>query len=206
MRGVYALFLWCCMTIPVMAGDSPVAGKSLYEASCASCHGTRGEGNEALQSPALAGQQVAYLVRQLEHFANGVRGADERDTAGGQMVAMASLVKDDAARRQVSEYLGSLPVIAVEHAPGDPRIGYQRYQASCGSCHGPDGEGNERLNSPRLAGLRASYLRRQHHNFTTGIRGVHSGDKFGRQMKMMAATVTDPVVLDDIIAYLTSRH
>ena len=50
-------------------------GESEY-AVCVACHGASGEGNPALNSPSLAGQDASYLVRQLNHFKNGVRGAN----------------------------------------------------------------------------------------------------------------------------------
>ena len=44
-------------------GD-PENGKNLY-APCVACHGAQGEGNPALNSPALGGQDGAYLAEFL---------------------------------------------------------------------------------------------------------------------------------------------
>ena len=46
-------------------------------ASCASCHGVRGEG-AAGAYPRLAGQHVAYLAEQLRQFRSGARTTDPR--------------------------------------------------------------------------------------------------------------------------------
>lgn len=59
-------------------------GKQLYSV-CAACHGTEGKGNEALNSPAIAGQHDWYIVRQLENYQKGLRGDNPRDTYGVQM-------------------------------------------------------------------------------------------------------------------------
>ena len=44
-------------------------------ASCASCHGTRGEGLPAM-FPRLAGQHERYIAEQLRHFRAGSRTSD----------------------------------------------------------------------------------------------------------------------------------
>ena len=43
-------------------------------AGCAACHGANGQGNQALGAPPLAGQDAAYLARQLNNFKAGRRG------------------------------------------------------------------------------------------------------------------------------------
>ena len=87
-------------------GDAE-AGRSLY-ATCAACHGTQGEGNEAFAAPALAGQSDWYLKHQLENFKAGYRGRDPRDSFGSQMVAMASMLKDEDAIMNIVSYINTL--------------------------------------------------------------------------------------------------
>jgi len=89
-----------------IVGDAK-AGKALY-ASCVACHGAKGEGNATLQSPALASRSDWYLVTQLANFKRGVRGADERDTYGAQMRAVAATLPDDKAIADVVAYINSL--------------------------------------------------------------------------------------------------
>ena len=55
---------------PVLAGDVD-AGKS-RSAACAGCHGAAGISSNPLW-PNLAGQQQAYLVKQLKAFRDGAR-------------------------------------------------------------------------------------------------------------------------------------
>jgi len=89
-----------------MQGDT-AQGKKLYEA-CAACHGARGEGNAALQSPALAARSDWYLATQLTNYKTGLRGADERDSYGAQMRSIAATLADDQAIADVIAYINTL--------------------------------------------------------------------------------------------------
>lgn len=91
--------------VATVAGD-PKHGKQLYVA-CAACHGAKGEGNAQLNSPALAARSDWYLVKQLENFRAGVRGADERDTYGAQMRAVVATLPDDKAITDVVAYINT---------------------------------------------------------------------------------------------------
>jgi len=87
-------------------GDT-AAGKAAY-AICATCHGANGEGNKELNAPKIAGQQDWYIVRQLQNFKKGVRGADSNDSYGQQMRPMAMILADDAAINNVAAYISTL--------------------------------------------------------------------------------------------------
>ncbi|AFU98693.1 c-type cytochrome [Simiduia agarivorans] len=176
-----------------------------YQA-CAVCHGANGEGNPAMHAPALAGQSAGYLARQLQHFRSGVRGSHPQDTYGAQMKPMASTLADDAAVKRVADYLAQLPRHnTAANIEADADAGYKQYNMKCGACHGQKGVGNEALNAPALVGVGDAYLNRQMANFKAGIRGSDPKDKFGRQMKMMAATVSD-AELQQILAYLNQQN
>ncbi len=184
----------------VQAGDD---AEAKYQA-CAACHSAMGEGNVALQAPALAGQDAAYLERQLRHFKSGMRGSDPEDTQGAQMKAMAATLADEDIP-VVAAYLAALPVPAVT-APeqGDLRNGNNYYQSKCGACHGGKAQGNAGLNTPGLAWLDATYMKRQYRNFQQGLRGTDPQDRYGRQMKMMSTSLPSDKDLDDVIAYIQS--
>jgi cytochrome c oxidase subunit 2 len=83
------------------------AGRKLY-ATCSACHGARGEGSAALQSPALAARSDWYLAAQLTNYKKGLRGADERDSYGAQMRAVAGTLADDQAIADVVAYIATL--------------------------------------------------------------------------------------------------
>lgn len=189
----------------VQAADAS-AGEKAY-ASCVACHGASGEGNVALGSPALAGQTEAYLVRQLNNFRAGLRGADASDVQGMQMRGMAAALADDAAVGDVAAYLAGLPQQSqnAETAGADMRNGENQYNGACGACHGGQAQGNVGLSSPRLAGLNAAYLKLQYQNFAAGIRGSHPDDRLGRQMKMMATMLPSEKDIDDVVAFIVSQ-
>jgi len=88
-------------------GGDAAQGRKLY-ATCTACHGARGEGNAALQSPALASRSDWYLVTQLKNFQLGLRGSDARDTYGVQMRGIAATLSDDKAITDVVAYINTL--------------------------------------------------------------------------------------------------
>jgi len=91
---------------PTVTGDV-AHGKKLY-ASCAPCHGAKGEGNQGLQAPALAARSDWYLVTQLANYRQGLRGTDARDTYGAQMRAIVSTLPDEKAVADVVAYINTL--------------------------------------------------------------------------------------------------
>lgn len=82
-------------------------GRSLYT-TCAACHGTRGQGNWALNAPRLADISDWYLVRQLGNFQHGIRGAHRRDYYGWQMATMADSLADETAINDIVAYINTL--------------------------------------------------------------------------------------------------
>lgn len=92
---------------PATVSGNAARGERLYR-TCAACHGTRGEGNESLLSPPLAGQSDWYLVTQLEHFRRGVRGGMPGDDQGALMRAAAVVLPDVQAVTDVVTYINTL--------------------------------------------------------------------------------------------------
>ena len=84
---------------------------------------------------------------------------------------------------------------------GDATAGQAAY-AICAACHGPDGQGMQALNSPKLTGQEGWYLRRQIKYFKDGIRGTAEGDTFGATMAPIMAAVPDDATIDNIVAYI----
>lgn len=82
-------------------------GAQLYTA-CAACHGSAGEGNEALQAPGLADRDSWYMIRQLNLFRSGYRGGHPEDTVGASMRASARALTDDQSVKDVVAYINTL--------------------------------------------------------------------------------------------------
>ncbi len=188
---------------PAVAAGDAAAGKASY-AVCGSCHGVNGEGNKALNAPALAGQMESYLARQVSNFKAGIRGADPKDSFGAQKRPMAMTLADDAAIANVSAYLASLPEARPAATLGGNADAGKALYGVCGACHGVNGEGNKALNGPNLRVLQDWYAVRQLANFKAGIRGAHPKDSFGAQMRPMAMTLADEQAMKDVSAYIAT--
>ncbi|WP_171022354.1 c-type cytochrome [Thalassotalea litorea] len=189
------------------SGD-PENGQKLYQ-TCVACHGDNGQGNDALQAPALAGQYDWYLAQQLDNYNTGKRGTDAADTAGAQMLPMAKQVADEHAKADVLAFIATLDAknaatadIAAESSAETLRDGSRQYNAQCSACHGSNGKGNVALKSPNLTLLSSDYLTRQLQNYKAGIRGYHQDDKYGKQMRMMANMISNDKNLQDIVAFI----
>lgn len=203
MKKLSVLIIAACFPVLMHSVQASEDAQAKYQ-PCAACHGSMGEGNPALNAPALAGQGVAYLERQLQHFKSGVRGSDPKDTQGAQMKTMAATLADDDIP-VVAAYLASLPVpVVTDPQQGDLRNGNNYYQSKCGACHGGKAEGNPGLNTPGLAWLDAAYMKRQYLNFQHGLRGTDPQDRYGKQMKMMSTSLPGDKDLDDVIAFIQS--
>jgi cytochrome c553 len=92
---------------PVTVEGDAKRGEAFY-APCAACHGSNGEGIEALGGPPLAGLNDWYLVTQLANYKAGTRGSHPEDTFGQQMRAAASVLPDDTAIRDVASFINTL--------------------------------------------------------------------------------------------------
>jgi cytochrome c553 len=193
--GIVALLM--CTAVSLAAD-----GAKLF-APCVACHGSKGEGNPALNAPAIAGQDAAYLERQLRNFRSDRRGTHKSDAFGAQMRPFATALGDDAAVAKVASFVASLPkTVIATPARGNLHNGTNLYNGKCGACHGGAAEGNPALNAPRLAGLDATYIKSQFAHFRDGARGTNAQDTSGRQMAMMAKTLQAERDLDDVIAFI----
>ncbi|MCB1960276.1 MAG: c-type cytochrome [Rhodocyclaceae bacterium] len=74
------------MLIPRVDGDID-AGKTVYQARCATCHGDTGRGKRLI--PMITGQYPTYLMRQMELFRAGERPHDEEKAGEGALKDLA---------------------------------------------------------------------------------------------------------------------
>jgi len=177
-------------------------GEALYQ-QCVACHGVKGEGLPALNAPAIAGQDTAYLSRQLLNFSSGIR--DKSEQAKSMALIAKALTKAEV--DELARYLQAMAVTQIDSSnsiTGSLRNGARYYQAKCGACHGGQAQGNAVFNAPRLANQNSQYLLQQMRDFVVGDRGYAQGDKYGRQMAMMANT-TKGQELTDILFYIAKQ-
>ena len=186
------------------AGDASV-GKGLFPV-CSACHGPRGLGNQAMNSPKLAGLPAWYFVKQMQLFQQGARGSAPGDMSGMQMASMSKgpQLASEQALNDLAAYIDTLP--NTQPAPtlaGDAAIGGKLYPV-CAACHGARAEGNEAMSGPRLAGQNDWYLVAQIKKFKAKQRGYHNLDHGGRQMQPMVAILADDKAINDVVAYISA--
>ena len=205
------LSLFCSsLLLLVSATAKATSGAAAVPAAlalCQSCHQPDGAGNPALQAPALAGQQQDYLLRQLQQFQSGQRGAQPKDVTGAQMRAALPADLSVADLTALAGHFAALPAPVNTHQAADAvqvDKGRRIYINSCGACHGAKAEGVLALKAPSLRQLDAVYLKRQLEYFRTGVRGSDKNDKPGRQMAMMARTLQNEQDIAQVIAYIRS--
>ena len=80
----------------------------------------------------------------------------------------------------------------------------QALYAVCSACHGPQAQGNQTLNAPKLSRQAGWYLTRQLWHFKQGIRGADARDIYAQQMIPMAATLADETAISNVVAYINS--
>lgn len=181
---------------PALAGNGK-SGQGIAQnglpptvAACASCHGARGEGSAAF--PPLAGNGSAYLLAQLQAFADGSRVQPVMQPIAQGLNAQQ--------RADVAAFYAGLPSPqrAVTAPPADPadagawlaqRGRWADGIPACAQCHGPDGRGvGEHF--PAIAGLSAAYMQTQ-------VTAWQSGKRPPGPLQLMA-TVAQKLTPQDI--------
>ncbi|MEO8458997.1 MAG: c-type cytochrome [Dokdonella sp.] len=136
-------------------GDA--AAGAAKSAACAACHGMDGNSSDK-QYPKLAGQNEAYIVRQLELFKSGKR-------ASAIMMGFAPTLSTQD-MHDIGAYFATkqaLPGVADEPLVKRGEALYRGGDASAGvpacmACHGPDGRGMAGTGYPQLAGQWTDYV------------------------------------------------
>ena len=122
----------------------------------------------------------------------------------GSVLSRIGLTVSDQAIADVSAYVATLsPPAVADTVEGDTTAGKTSY-AACVACHGPNGEGNPALNSPKLAGQHDWYIVRQLINYKQRVRGADSKNVFDTQMKPFAVMLTSDEVINNIAAYINT--
>jgi cytochrome c oxidase subunit 2 len=101
-------------------------------------------------------------------------------------------------------WLAEQPTFAETQSLAAPNLAAGQVQyAACAACHGQNGEGNQALNAPKLAGQQAWYIERQLNHFKVGARGGE-GDTNGAQMIAFAGMLTTDEAVRNVAAYISS--
>lgn len=100
-------------------------------------------------------------------------------------------------------YCLSLMVVLTSAKAADLEKGKLQYRP-CATCHGFAAEGNINLRAPALSALPSWYNAQQYRSFRSGFRGTRLDDKYGAQMRPMAALLQTDAQLDNVLAYIES--
>jgi cytochrome c553 len=190
---------------PAFAQDA-ARGKVLFSL-CAQCHGSDGSGNPETLAPAIGGLPAWFVTGQLQKFRNGGRGTHFDDISGMRMRPMSMWLRDDADVANVAAYVASLPKMnpAPTLSGGNAEMGKQKY-IPCVACHGVNGEGNQALNAPPLAGGSDWYQLTALQKFKAGVRGTNPKDTTGMLMRPMSMTLADEQAMKDVLAYIATLN
>jgi cytochrome c553 len=179
-------------------------GKKIFEngkegvSPCQSCHGEKGLGIDAMQTPRLADLGYAYILKQLTNFADDARN----DMTLGVMNLFAKQLTEQE-RRDVAAYLNSQPFtsepsdLAGLKASGTDvgevykgqilvRYGVLGKAPACQSCHGFNGRGADPI-YPAIGQQKFVYLVNQLKHWRDGSR---ANDPLG-QMRAVAKNLSD---------------
>lgn len=161
-RRVFALVVLTaagCVQAETVARATPGDAKAgeTKAAACAACHAADGNSTIAMY-PKLAGQNEAYIARQLAHFKSGQRNnpimapfaatltpQDMNDIGAFFATKLPTPNQADEA------YVARAQQI---YRAGDAKLGVP----ACMACHGPDGRGMAGSAYPQLAGQWADYV------------------------------------------------
>lgn len=133
--------------------------EEIVQGKCFICHGAEGESSSPV-FPRLAGQNAAYMARQLADYKSGRRKSSAMqpmvdDLSPADFAALGHYFEtravhfhpvDDPELAQMGRFI---------YLRGNPYSGVP----ACASCHGAGGQGTATL--PRLAGQHAQYTERQ---------------------------------------------
>jgi cytochrome c oxidase subunit 2 len=102
-------------------------------------------------------------------------------------------------------WLSSQPTYSETRAQvaGNASAGQALY-AVCSACHGPQAQGNQTLNAPKLSSQAGWYLATQLRHFKRGIRGASDRDIYAKQMIPFASTLADDTAINNVVAYINS--
>ena len=139
--------------------DDAKRAEEIVQGKCFICHGADGESSSPV-FPRLAGQNAAYVARQLADYKAGRRRSSTmqpmvEDLAPADFAALGSwyATRPTHVHKVEDEELSQVGRFVYNR--GNPYSGV----AACSTCHGPAGHGTDQL--PRLAGQHAQYVENQ---------------------------------------------
>ncbi len=198
-----AVLLFSVVGVAQAKGDAD-AGETKSQV-CAACHGADGNSTNPMW-PRLAGQNAAYLVKQLQDFkaaATGGKGRMDASMAGMVMNLSEQDMQDIAAyyAKQETQY----EAVKAEYLEMGEKLyrggDVERGVTACTACHGPRGEGLDQAKFPAIAGQHVDYTIKQLQMFRDGSRN----NDVNEMMRDIAEKMSDKQI-EAIAHYLAGLH
>lgn len=153
------LLLLLASLLPGVHAADLATAEAIVQGRCFICHGAHGESSSPV-FPRLAGQNAAYVARQLADYRSGKRrsGTMQPMVEGLSPAEMQALGEWFARQPPQQHPVQDSELAAVGrfiYLRGNPYSGVP----ACAGCHGAQAQGSETL--PRLAGQHAQYVENQ---------------------------------------------
>ncbi|EPJ44242.1 MAG: cytochrome c4 [Osedax symbiont Rs1] len=180
------------------AGDA-AAGKE-KSIACGACHGA--DGNSQIGSfPKLAGQNVKYLIKQMQEIKSGTRVVPEM---AGQLDN-----KNEQDMEDIAAFYSSKKILGGKTAKDQLALGQQIYRsgiaskqvAACTACHGAKGQGLATAAFPAIGGQHADYTEKQLKSF----RVMDRSNDPNQMMRDIAARLSD-VEIKAVASYIQGLY
>jgi cytochrome c553 len=160
MKTTTQLLLALLTGISMSASAADLAkAEEIVQGRCFMCHGANGESSSPA-FPRLAGQNAAYVARQLSDYQSGKRKSSSMQPmveglSAADMAALGAWFAKQETHVHAVEDRELADVGRFVYLRGNPFSGV----AACATCHGKNAEGSNTL--PRLAGQHAQYTENQ---------------------------------------------
>jgi cytochrome c553 len=195
----YKNFTFFCIFF-FLLGLSPTDAKMLEKkfndliTGCERCHGAQGNATVNESWPKLAGQNVNYLIKQMQDFQPNVKHGRDNPIMNSLIAALSKKEKI-----KIANYYANLLGTIDTAYPHLLSLGQRIYRGgdlnkeipACLACHGPAGLGNPPAGFPRLSGQHAQYIAVQLKAFRDGKR---NNDKF-QMMPIISKKMNDTEII-----------
>ena len=173
----------------VAASAVSVRAGQAASAVCAGCHGATGISANS-EWPNLAGQNAAFLTRELASFQVGARKSDTMGPLAQSLTTEQIL--------ELAAFFSIQPCKADStRVPAAQLTAGEKLAKSCAACHGDRGRGATNGSLPRLAGQNTGYLNAE-------IRRFKAGDRNSPIMNAIARDLADADI-EAVSSYYASQ-
>jgi len=197
----WAWFLLAALAAPLAVAKGTAEAGATKAATCLACHGVNGNSVNP-EWPSLAGQNAAYVAKQLHAFHDKTR-ADST----GLMPPMAAPLSDQDIE-DLAVYFSLQTPTGLEADPSYWQAGAKLYRGgdrarkipACMACHGPVGRGNPAAGYPTLRAQHSVYTVKQLTAYAADARYIKTdkGDDAGGANAQIMHTIAGRLSQEDV--------